>query len=85
MATREIDGWTWESSIGLWWGIGPQSKREQVARPFMTSPWWVVSSEYEKALPPEPGVGPGDGTYVRIFPSSRQAMEFVAQAAEVSL
>lgn len=81
----ECEGWTWRQSIGLFYGTGPNDQYEQVLRPRMTSPYWVVASEYENALPPELGVKPGTGTFVRTFPSAKAAMEFVAQKAEIVL
>lgn len=72
MTTIECEGWTWESSLGLWYGTGPSGQREQVARPLMSSPWIVVCSEEESPT----------ATFVRIFMSYERAMEYVAQKEE---
>jgi hypothetical protein len=78
-----VGGWSWSPSIGLYYGSGPAGQREQVHQPLMTSPWVVVASEYQAALPDDRTDAPGRGTFVSIFSDYQSAMEYVAQNPEV--
>lgn len=61
----EFRGWTWETSIGVLYGAGPNGERESVARPLMSSPWWVDSKSSQNE------------DYVPIYRTPRDAMNAV--------
>lgn len=61
--------WRWESSIGLWYGYGPDGQVVAVHRPRMESLWWTLSADNTAE------------DYVRIYPTAAAAMD-AAQALE---
>lgn len=64
--TVEVGGWTWERSIGLYYGTGPKGQRADVAQPLMTSPWWVIGTRKME-------------DFVPIYSSAKEAMLAVAE------
>lgn len=68
MKTIKHGAWTWTSAIGLWYGTGPEGQRSVIARPLMTSPWWVICSEVDDS----------SVSFVHIFRGSAVAADEVA-------
>ncbi len=64
-------GWEWQSRAGVYYGSGPDNAVGYVARPVMTSPWWIASVDDRD-----------DGKFSRIFPDWRSAAEVVIEEYE---